>query len=179
MAGEGESNAELREGTELAPESAAVGENSANGKEHVLDIEEKTTLRKALGRVDAMALIISGIIGSGIFTSPGVLLSDVGGDAMLAMLIWIIGSVLAACLGFVYAELGTLIPNCGGEYAYFRAAFGDAISFAYIFKGFWVSPGSMGIIALTFARYLYGRFTYDDSTFYVEFCFPLKFVDHK
>lgn len=129
-----------------------------------VDVESGVTLRRALGRIDGMALIISSIIGSGIFAAPGVLLSNIGGDASLAMIIWTFGAVLAACQGFVFAELGTLMPSAGGEYSYMRAAFGDNIAFTLSFSRFWVLlAGSRGILAFTFARYLYGAIFPNDT----------------
>ena len=86
----------------------------------VKDVESgEVTLSRALSRLDGMSLITSSIIGSGIFAAPGVLLSNVGGDATLAMIVWVFGSVLAACMGFVFAELATLHPAAGGEYVFF------------------------------------------------------------
>ena len=130
-----------------------------------VDVESGLTLRRALGRIDGMALIISSIIGSGIFASPGVLLNNVGGDAMLAMIIWVFGALLATCQGFIFAELGTLMPSAGGEYTYMRAAFSDNVAFTWSFSRFWVIlAGSRGILAFTFARYLYGAIYPDDTT---------------
>ena len=155
---------------EETPPACDGGDNSdmgANGSAALSppDIEVgDITLQRALSRWDGMALIISSMIGSGIFAAPGILLSNVGGDATLAMIVWVFGSILAACMGFVYAELGTLMPSAGGEYTYVKTAFGNATGFVWSFARYWVvDAADRGIVAFTCAKYLYGAIYPSDS----------------
>ncbi|CAG0890056.1 unnamed protein product [Cyprideis torosa] len=58
-----------------------------------------------------------------------------------------------------YAELGTLVPYCGGEYSYYMEAFGGLPAYMYS----WVSvivlkPSMLGIICLSFAQYIVNGF---------------------
>lgn len=143
----------------------AAPPKAAAGAMVVKDVEAgEVTLSRALTRIDGMSLICSSIIGSGIFAAPGVLLSNVGGDATLAMIVWVFGSVLAACQGFMFAELATLHPGAGGEYTYLRLAFGDATSFVWSFSQYWVlQPAGRAILGFTIARYFYGGLHPNDS----------------
>lgn len=71
--------------------------------------------------------MISRVIGSGIFATPGVIIQDVGSPG-LALLLWIVGA-LVAVLGLVIdMEYGCMLPVSGGykiylEYAYSRPRF--------------------------------------------------------
>lgn len=58
------------------------------------------------------------------------------------------------CLrSLVYAELGTMLQNTGGETEYLRCAFGDAASFSFTWTNFFViKTASHAIISLVFAR---------------------------
>lgn len=62
-----------------------------------------------------------------------------------------------------FAELGTVVPSSGAEYAFFRAAFTDCHSFFGPLPGFvyiWVivflvRPAEVAILVLTFSEYTY------------------------
>ena len=54
-----------------------------------------------------------------------------------------------------YAELGCMIPKTGGEYEYFKIAFGDIFGFLFVWTmTFIYNPASTAIAALTFSDYL-------------------------
>lgn len=68
-----------------------------------------------------MALVINGVIGSGIFGLPDDIAREVGSKAPWAYLLASIG--VAALMG-VYAELGSQYRDAGGSYLWARDAFG-------------------------------------------------------
>lgn len=78
-------------------------------------------LVKALGRWTLVALVINGVIGSGIFGLPDDVAREVGAAAPWAYLFAAIG--VAALMG-VYAELGSQYHDAGGSYLWARDAFG-------------------------------------------------------
>jgi amino acid permease len=68
--------------------------------------------QRNLGAIEAFAIIISIVIGSGIFTSPGSIDANVPSPGA-ALLIWLVGGVLAWTGASTLAELGTAIPGEG------------------------------------------------------------------
>jgi basic amino acid/polyamine antiporter, APA family len=74
------------------------------------------------------------------------------GWAILA--VWILGGLLSIMGGFVYAEMGAMIPRAGGMYLYFREAFGELPAFLYAWVAYWViQTGSNAAVAVGFATY--------------------------
>lgn len=78
-------------------------------------------LVRALGRWTLVALVINGVIGSGIFGLPDDVAGELGRHAPWAYLLAALG--VGALMG-VYAELGSRYPEAGGSYVWARAAFG-------------------------------------------------------
>src|SRR5262249_40573733 len=85
-------------------------------------------LRRELNVTSCTALVISNMIGTGIFTTTGYLAGDLG-QPVLVLVIWIAGAIVALAGALVYAELGINIPRSGGEYAYLREAWGPLPAF--------------------------------------------------
>eukprot|EP01050_Picozoa_sp_SAG11_P005894 SAG11_NODE_433_length_9518_cov_11.247054_5_plen_557_part_00 len=113
-------------------------------------------LRKALTAVDGVAIVVGVIIGTGIFASPGVVMESCG-NVWLGLLAWLIAGCLAAASSLVYCELGAMIPQAGGDYAYLNAAFGPSWAFSWAFTQFAIQkPGSLAIVSLTVGRYATG-----------------------
>jgi solute carrier family 7 (L-type amino acid transporter), member 9/15 len=70
------------------------------------------TFNRNLGTIEAFAIIISIVIGSGVFTSPGSIDTNVPSPG-IALLIWLVGGILAWTGATTLAELGTAIPGEG------------------------------------------------------------------
>ena len=105
-----------------------------------------TTLHRRLGPFDGAAIVVSNVIGSGIFFVPMIVAGLVGsGTAMLA--VWTFGGVLAFAGAMAYAELATLRPHAGGEYVYLRDAYGPVAAFLTGWTSF--VAGFSGAIAAT------------------------------
>ena len=89
---------------------------------------DSPSLERRLGPFDAAAIVISNVIGVGIFITPSyvaMLLPN-----RLAILgVWMIGGALALFGAFAYAELAARQPKAGGEYVYLREAFGGLAAF--------------------------------------------------
>jgi APA family basic amino acid/polyamine antiporter len=115
------------------------------------------TLARRLGPYDAAAIVISNVVGGGIFFIPVIVAGLVpSGWAMLGG--WLVGGVLAFAGAMAYAELATLRPHAGGEYVYLRDAFGPLAAFLTGWTSF--VAGFSGAIAagtVALAGYL-GRF---------------------
>lgn len=113
-----------------------------------------TPPRRQLGFSITSAIVIANMIGTGVFTSTGLLAHGVHDPATI-LIAWIVGGVLALCGAAAYAELGAMMPEAGGEYVYLSRAYHPAVGFL---SG-WVSltagfSASIAASALAFASYL-------------------------
>ena len=111
-------------------------------------------LVRQLGVVSATALVVSNMIGTGIFTTTGFLAGDLG-DPYLILGIWLVGAVVALCGAFCYSELGVNFPSSGGEYVYLSRAYG----LTWGFMSGWISffagfSAPIAAAALAFSEYL-------------------------
>ncbi|XP_052132871.1 large neutral amino acids transporter small subunit 2 [Frankliniella occidentalis] len=111
-------------------------------------------LRKELGLLDGVAIIVGVIIGAGIFVSPKGVLQNTGSIGV-ALIVWVLCGGLSLIGALCYAELGTMIPRSGGDYAYIGEAFGPLPAFLYLWVAlFVIVPTGNAITALTFAQYI-------------------------
>jgi APA family basic amino acid/polyamine antiporter len=85
-------------------------------------------LQRKLKVTDGTALIISNVIGVGIFTTPAVIAKLVPHPGAM-LLLWVAGGLLSLAGAFTYAELARLCPEAGGEYNYLSHAFGPLAGF--------------------------------------------------
>ena len=117
----------------------------------------KTTnapLLRQIGLVSATALVISNMVGTGIFTTTGFLAGDLG-DVKLVIGIWVVGAICALAGAFCYSELGINFPSSGGEYVYLTEAYGPTWGFmtgwVSFFAGF---SAPIALAALAFSDYV-------------------------
>ncbi|KAF8786972.1 Y+L amino acid transporter 2-like [Argiope bruennichi] len=117
-------------------------------------IPEAVQLKKELGVIDGIGVIVGVIIGSGIFVSPkGVLLN--AGSVLMSLVVWMLCGLLSTFGACCYAELGAAIPKSGGEFAYLNESFGPLLAFLYLWVALLIiMPTGNAIIALTFAEYI-------------------------
>ena len=112
-----------------------------------------TGLARRIGLFDATMLVMGGIVGSGIFINPYVVAGEVG-TPFLILGAWVVGGLLAVAGAFVYAELSSLRPSVGGQYAFLREAFHPGTAFLYGWSLLLViQSGGMAAVAVAFARY--------------------------
>lgn len=116
--------------------------------------EHQNGLKKDLGFIAGIALVVGMVIGSGIFMKPGKVIAAAG-DSTMGLMAWIIGGVITLAGGLTMAELSAQIPRTGGLYAYLDAVFGKAWS--YLFG--WVEtviygPATIAALGLYFSALL-------------------------
>ncbi|KAI0068994.1 APC amino acid permease [Artomyces pyxidatus] len=101
-----------------------------------------------------IALIAGLQIGSGIFSSPGVVVANTG-SVGASLVVWILSGLLSWTGAGSFAELGSAIPLNGGAQAYLGYAYGPLASYLYTWTSILVlSPGSKAVTSLIFAEYL-------------------------
>jgi APA family basic amino acid/polyamine antiporter len=111
-------------------------------------------LPRRLGVVDATAIVVGIVIGSGIFVLPNVIARSVPSYAGIVAA-WLIGGVLSFFGALAYAELGAMLPATGGQYVYLREAYGPMCAFVcgWTFM-LAVLAGGSAWMAVTFSIYL-------------------------
>ncbi len=92
------------------------------------------SIKHKIGWKTAAALVISNMIGTGVFTSLGYQLEDIQ-NTWSIILIWSIGGLLALIGAFTYAELGTNFEESGGDYIFLSRLFHPFLGYLYA----WVS----------------------------------------
>jgi basic amino acid/polyamine antiporter, APA family len=88
----------------------------------------RSDLERRLGTIDAAAVVVSNVIGSGILLMPAIV-ARMSPDYWPLMAAWLAGGLLAFAGAMAYAELATMRPRAGGEYVYLRAAYGPLPAF--------------------------------------------------
>jgi APA family basic amino acid/polyamine antiporter len=82
-----------------------------------------------VGALTATTVVVASMVGTGIFTTTGLLLRDLR-SPLTVLLAWLIGGVLASCGALSYAELGAALPRNGGEYQLLSRIYHPAVGFA-------------------------------------------------
>jgi APA family basic amino acid/polyamine antiporter len=119
-------------------------------------VREQIHLIRGLTPVNAGAIVVGTVIGTGIFLKAGIMSQTVGAPQWM-LLAWVVAGILSFSGALVYAEIGSLFPKAGGEYVYIREAYGDLPGFLYGWMRFWVaSPGSIAAYAVGGATFLEG-----------------------
>lgn len=89
-----------------------------------------TTLVRALTLVPATAIVVTNVIGTGVFMKARVMTCNVGSPE-LVLLAYAVAGVFTIAGALAFAELAAMMPRAGGQYNYLGAAFGRSAAFAY------------------------------------------------
>lgn len=112
--------------------------------------------QKPLRRISgftAACVLISSVVGTGIFTTTGFMARDVG-NPWLILLLWGGGALLALIGAMCYSELGAAFPFVGGDYVYIREAYHPFVAFLSGWSSFTVGFGAaIAAGAMGFAAY--------------------------
>jgi APA family basic amino acid/polyamine antiporter len=108
-------------------------------------------LRRALGLPDATFLVVSAVIGSGIFLTPGAIAGLLPHPGAI-LLVWLVGGALSLMGALANAELGAMYPRAGGDYVYLREAFHPVAGFLVGWLSFFaIFAGTIATLAAGFA----------------------------
>lgn len=111
-------------------------------------------LDRRLGPLDGAAIVVSNVIGGGIFLVPAFVAQSVP-HPWVMVAVWGAGGVLAFAGAMAYAELAALRPRAGGEYVYLREAFGPLAGFLTGWTSFVAGfAGAIAASAVGLASYL-------------------------
>lgn len=115
-------------------------------------------LRRGLSSPHVVGIVVSSIVGTGIFIRSASMMQDVGA-APLVVAAWIAAGLLSLAGALSYAELCTLMPRAGGEYVFLRETFGGPVAFLFGWMKFVVGAGITAAIAVGVAAFLGDAFS--------------------
>lgn len=87
------------------------------------------TSRNKLGLFDFTMIVVSLVIGMGIFRTPANV-AAASPTPLIFFIAWIAGGLVALCGALTYAEIGSRLPVMGGYYKVFSYAYHPSIAFA-------------------------------------------------
>lgn len=116
--------------------------------------EKRLELVRGLGPWASTAIVVGTMVGTGIFLKPAEMARE-GRFVSVVFAAWIVGAVLSIFGALAYAELGSAIPEAGGEYAYLRRGISPVWGFLFGWMHSIVGrPSSVASIAAGMMRFL-------------------------
>lgn len=113
-------------------------------------------LVRGLGLIDASSVVVGAIIGTGVFLKTATM-ANLAGSPTWVLIAWVVAGLLSLTGALAYAELGSLMPEAGGEYVYLKEGYGDIWAFLYGWMRFWIgNPGSIAAYAVGSMTFLSG-----------------------
>lgn len=110
-------------------------------------------LLRTLNLRACVSIVIGSVIGSAIFMKPATMAGQLG-SPLLLLGVWIAGGLISLFGGMIYAEVGSVLPETGGQYIYLRHMYGDFIAFLNGWACFVViNTAAVAAIAFVFAQY--------------------------
>ncbi len=83
-------------------------------------------LKKNIGFLTIFALLVTSLLGTGIFFAPAVAASFAGTSSIVS---WILMFLISIYIAFCFGELVAMYPNAGGVYEFSKKAYGRFTSF--------------------------------------------------
>ena len=110
--------------------------------------------RRKIKLMDATAIVIGSMIGSGVFIVSSDMARGLGSPGWL-LVVWLIGGLLTVFASVSYGELASLIPDAGGQYVYLREIYNPLIGFLFGWALFMViQAGSIAAVSMAFGKFL-------------------------
>ncbi|WP_346890469.1 amino acid permease [Clostridium sp. UBA1056] len=110
-------------------------------------------IKKSVTFIEAIAIVVGMIIGSGIFLKPGIIFNDAGSPIM-GILAWIAGGIITLASALTIAEVASAIPKTGGLYVYLEELYGEVWGFLLGWVQTVISyPASAAALAIAFSTY--------------------------
>ena len=110
------------------------------------------TLKPKVGLRSATFLVVSVIIGSGVFKKIAPMAQELG-TPWWVILCWVLAGLVSLAGALSTAEMVSMFPNSGGEYFYFQKVYGKFFSFLYGWSSFIViKTAAISALAYVFAQ---------------------------
>ncbi len=114
---------------------------------------ENAPKKNGLTLIDSTAIIMGGMIGSGIFIVSADIVRQVHSPFLLLMA-WVASAVITVFGALSYGELAAMYPAAGGQYVYLKEIYGKLVAFLYGWSLFTIiQTGTIAAVAVAFAKY--------------------------
>ena len=124
---------------------------------------DPSTLPRHIGWFTASCVLVSSVVGTGIFTTTGFMARDLGHPGLI-LSVWLVGALIALAGALSYSELGAAFPVAGGEYTYLRRAYGPFVGFLSGWTSFTIGfSAAIAASAMSFAAYFLQLLPLDDE----------------
>lgn len=108
---------------------------------------------RSLSLNTTIAIVVGGVIGSGIFMKPALMASQLG-SPLLLLSVWVVAGVITLFGALSNAELAAMFPETGGQYVFFKKIYGNGFAFLYGWAAFAVfNTGGNASIAYICSQY--------------------------
>jgi len=113
-------------------------------------------LVRGLTLTDSISIVVGTIIGTGVFLKTATMAQTMGNPTWV-LVAWIFGGALSLTGALAYAELGSIMPEAGGEYVYLKEGYGEMCGFLFGWMRFWIgAPGSIAAYAVGAVTFMSG-----------------------
>ena len=111
-------------------------------------------MKTKIGLSSATSLVVSAMIGTGVYTSLG--FQVIGIQSIAALLIlWVVGGLVALCGAMVYGEIGSVLQGSGGEYNYLSKIYHPVVGFMSGFVSATVGfAAPVALSSMAFGKYV-------------------------
>lgn len=117
--------------------------------------EGESGLTRELGLLTALLVVVANMVGTGVFTTSGLLLPDIG-SAPIVLVAWFLGGLFALFGALSYGELAATLPTNGGEYRFLTHIYHPAVGFVAGFISLVVGfSAPIAASSLAFGEYLH------------------------
>lgn len=110
-------------------------------------------LQRVLGVGFGLAVIVGSTLGIGILRTPGLVAGQLGSVSAI-LIAWLVGGLYTLIGSVCLTELGAMLPQAGGYYAYARRAFGDHVGFAVGWTDWLTYCAVLGYISIGLAEFV-------------------------
>ena len=125
------------------------------------DSQNHTTvkqLKKSLGCSDVFMFVVSNIIGSGIYVSPG-LVARYTDNMGTALILWAVSGIICLFCALCFCELAVALKKTGNQYILIKEVYGNLAGFCAIWiQVLIICPTDASVIAFTISEHIAGLF---------------------
>lgn len=111
------------------------------------------SIKATLGKLDLTMIVVSLVIGIGIFRSPAIVAEKAGSETLF-FAAWILGGLISICGALTFAEIGSRLPVAGGFYKIFSACYHPVFAFMLNWSLVVINAFSCVGVALVGAEYI-------------------------